>query len=102
MREQRRWRSVPGPHSCGTAPRAGGGCPVLLDSPLMSTSTLPRTAAVSLLFLACSLACGSVQAHAINGAIYTSASNGQVVNQNSYPFKSWVYLNGGPSNASCS
>lgn len=67
----------------------------------MRLSPLPRRVAATLLFLSCSVAVGHAQAHAINGAIYTSTTSGQTVNGNIYPFKTAVYLNGGPSNASC-
>jgi hypothetical protein len=50
------------------------------------------------LFLACGLFAGTVSAHAISGAIYTSTSDGNTVNGNLYDFKNQVYLNGGPSN----
>lgn len=41
------------------------------------------------------------QAAAINGAIYTSNADATAINANQYPSKDDVYLNGGPSNASC-
>ena len=57
---------------------------------------MPRHAAATLLFLAGTIAAGAAQAHAINGALYTTTANGQTVNGNNYPFKSWVFINGGP------
>lgn len=67
----------------------------------MDTSFPRSRTALTLLFLACSLGTGTVQAHAINGAIYTSAADGETVNGNNYASKSMVYLNGGPNNAGC-
>lgn len=65
----------------------------------MDMHPLPRRTAATLLFLSATLASGLASAEAINGAIYTSRSDGVTVNANLYDAKSDVYLNGGPANA---
>lgn len=66
----------------------------------METPRSPRRcAAATLLVLTASLATGPALAEAINGAIYTSRSDGVTVNANLYEAKADVYLNGGPANA---
>lgn len=55
------------------------------------------------LLLAAGLAIGgNASAAAINGAIFTTTADGQVVNGNNYDAKGDVYLNGGPTKAPCS
>lgn len=68
----------------------------------MRTSSRPRQLAAILLFLAGASLAGPLHAAAINGALYTTNANGQQVNGNVYPFKSSVYISGGPTNAACS
>lgn len=67
---------------------------------MKSTHSL-RTTLAGAVLVAGALASGGALAHAINGAIYTSAADGQTVNGNNYPSKSAVFLNGGPNNANC-
>jgi hypothetical protein len=54
--------------------------------------------AASVVVLAGAIWWGRPISAAFNGAIYTSTFDGQIVNQNLYPSKDAVYLNGGPQN----
>lgn len=51
--------------------------------------------------LALGLLAGPVSAAAINGAIFTTTADGQVVNGNNYATKGDVYLMGGPTHDPC-
>src|SRR5450756_1539030 len=67
----------------------------------MKITRMARTAgwlAVAGLLGAALIGPASVAADSLPGAIWTSFSNGATVNQNRYPAKSDVYLNGGPQN----
>lgn len=66
----------------------------------MKVSCMPRIVAFSAALLACALS-QTAHADAINGAIYTSNIDASIVNANHYEKKTDVYLNGGPSNATC-
>lgn len=52
----------------------------------------------SSLVLGCAMFAGAAQAQNISGAIFTTTSDGQIVNGNNYDSKLDVYLNGGPKN----
>lgn len=67
---------------------------------LMTHSTRPFHLAT--IVLAAGFTAGPAAAAAINGAIFTTTVDGQVVNGNNYDAKEDVYLNGGPTKAPCS
>jgi hypothetical protein len=68
----------------------------------MNLPSRPRYAVAKLVFItACLAVAPAVLAAAINGAIFTTTVDGQVVNGNNYDAKGDVYLMGGPTGAPC-